>query len=179
MGNINKVILVGHLGADPVIRNTNTTGRTVANLSLYTNERWNDRATGQRRETKEVHRIVCWAVDAENAGKYLRKGSQIYVEGKLQTRKYEVPAKDLNGNQVNYANGQPVMTYGYITEVVARNIQYLDKRPSTNAYGANAQGYVAQAVGAAGAVPNPTGNVPPTPDFVTDVDVYDDLPPGV
>ena len=87
-GSVNKVILVGNLGRDPEIRSTQD-GTRIANLSLATSENWRDRNTGERRERTEWHRVVIFNERlAEVAEKYLRKGSKIYVEGQLQTRKW-------------------------------------------------------------------------------------------
>lgn len=85
---INKVILVGHLGRDPEVRSTQS-GTKVANFSMATNRVWTDRETGARNEETEWHRIVVWGRQAEIAGEYLRRGRQIYVEGRLQTRSWE------------------------------------------------------------------------------------------
>ncbi|MBN34244.1 MAG: single-stranded DNA-binding protein [Rhodospirillaceae bacterium] len=87
-GSVNKVILVGNLGRDPEIRRMQS-GDPVANLSVATSETWNDRQTGERREKTEWHRVVIFGKQAEVAEKYLRKGSKIYVEGQLQTRKWQ------------------------------------------------------------------------------------------
>ena len=87
-GSVNKVILVGNLGRDPEIR-TMQSGDKVANLSLATSETWNDRQTGERRERTEWHRVVIFGRVADVAEQYLRKGSKIYVEGSLQTRKWQ------------------------------------------------------------------------------------------
>jgi single-strand DNA-binding protein len=87
-GSVNKVILVGNLGRDPEIRSTQD-GTKVANLSLATSESWRDRNTGERRERTEWHRVVIFNEKlCEIVEKYLRKGSKIYVEGQLQTRKW-------------------------------------------------------------------------------------------
>lgn len=87
-GSVNKVILVGNLGRDPEVRSLQD-GTRVANLSLATSENWRDRQTGERRERTEWHRVVIFNDKlAEVAEKYLRKGSKIYVEGQLQTRKW-------------------------------------------------------------------------------------------
>ncbi len=87
-GSVNKVILVGNLGRDPEVRSLSD-GSPVVNLSLATSERWNDRASGERRERTEWHRIVIFNDRlADVAQKYLRKGSKVYVEGQLQTRKW-------------------------------------------------------------------------------------------
>lgn len=92
MAGVNKVIIVGHLGNDPEIR-TMPNGDAVANISVATSESWNDRNTGERREVTEWHRIVFYRRQAEICGEFLRKGSQIYVEGRLRTRKWQ----DQNG----------------------------------------------------------------------------------
>ena len=85
---INKVILVGTLGADPDTRYT-PSNAAVTNLSLATNESWKDKQSGEQKEKTEWHRIVMFNRLAEIASEYLRKGSQIYIEGKIQTRKWE------------------------------------------------------------------------------------------
>ena len=88
-GSVNKVILVGNLGKDPEIR-TLPSGDRVANLSLATSETWRDRATGERKERTEWHRVVIFNDNlVKVAENYLRKGSKVYIEGALQTRKYE------------------------------------------------------------------------------------------
>lgn len=84
---INKVILIGNLGADPEIRYTQN-NVAVATLSLATSEAWKDKQTGEQREATEWHRVVVWDKLAEIAGQYLRKGSKVYVSGKLKTRKW-------------------------------------------------------------------------------------------
>lgn len=107
---VNKVILIGNLGSDPELKYT-PEGVPVVNFSLATSESWNNRE-GTRQERTEWHRIVMWRKLAEIAGKYLRKGSKIYVEGKLQTRSWD----DQNGQK------------RYTTEVVANEMQMLDAR---------------------------------------------------
>ncbi|HYZ21061.1 MAG TPA: single-stranded DNA-binding protein [Rhodopila sp.] len=87
-GSVNKVILVGNLGKDPEVRNTQD-GSKIVNLTLATSETWNDRASGERKERTEWHRVVIFNERvAETAEKYLKKGAKIYVEGSLQTRKW-------------------------------------------------------------------------------------------
>ena len=87
-GSVNKVILVGNLGRDPEIRSTQD-GQRIAHFTLATSENWRDRATGERKERTEWHRVVIFNERlAEIAEKYLRKGSKVYVEGQLQTRKW-------------------------------------------------------------------------------------------
>ncbi|CAI1118527.1 Helix-destabilizing protein [Serratia quinivorans] len=84
---VNKVILVGHLGQDPEVRYM-PNGGAVANITLATSESWRDKATGEQKEKTEWHRVVLFGKLAEIAGEYLRKGSQVYIEGSLQTRKW-------------------------------------------------------------------------------------------
>ena len=107
-GSVNKVILIGNLGSDPELRFT-PSGVQVANFSLATSESWTDKA-GERQERAEWHRIVLWRRLAEVAGQYLKKGSKIYIEGKLQTRSWE----DQNGQK------------RYTTEVVANSMEMLE-----------------------------------------------------
>ncbi|MEY4474827.1 MAG: hypothetical protein RL248_594 [Pseudomonadota bacterium] len=85
---VNKVILVGHLGQDPEVRYMSN-GGAVANITLATSENWRDKATGEQKEKTEWHRVVLFGKLAEVAGEYLRKGSQVYIEGALQTRKWQ------------------------------------------------------------------------------------------
>ena len=85
---INKVILVGNLGQDPEIRYM-PSGGAVANITVATSESWKDKATGEQKEKTEWHRVVIFGKLAEVAGEYLRKGSQVYIEGQLQTRKWQ------------------------------------------------------------------------------------------
>lgn len=93
-GSVNKVILVGNLGADPEIRTTQD-GREIANLNIATSESWKDRSSGERREKSEWHRVVIFSEGLVKVAKsYLKKGSKIYLEGALQTRKWQ----DKDGN---------------------------------------------------------------------------------
>jgi single-strand DNA-binding protein len=93
MGSVNKVILVGNLGRDAELRYT-PGGAPVATLNLATTEVWNDKTSGQKQEKTEWHRIVLWGKSAETLSEYLTKGKQIFVEGRLQTRKWQ----DKDGN---------------------------------------------------------------------------------
>ena len=88
VSGVNKVILVGRLGKDPEVRHTNNGGK-IASFSLATSESWNDRASGERKEKTEWHRVVIFSTGlCDIAEKYLRKGSKVYLEGQLQTRKW-------------------------------------------------------------------------------------------
>ncbi|MDH5256746.1 MAG: single-stranded DNA-binding protein [Gammaproteobacteria bacterium] len=108
---INKVILVGNLGNDPEVRYT-PAGGAVANVTIATSETWKDKNSGQKQEKTEWHRVVMFNRLGEIAGEYLKKGSKVYVEGKLQTRKWQ----DKNGQD------------RYTTEIVASELQMLDSR---------------------------------------------------
>jgi single-strand DNA-binding protein len=107
MAGVNKVIIIGRLGAEPEVKTINT-GNTVATLSVATSENWNDK-NGQRQERTEWHRVVVWGKLAEICGKHLHKGRQVYVEGRLQTRSWE----DQQGQK------------RYTTEIVASTVQFL------------------------------------------------------
>ena len=110
MASVNKAILIGNLGADPEVRYT-PSGTAVANFNIATHEQWTNR-DGEKEERTEWHRIVAWSRLGEICGEYLRKGSQIYIEGKIQTRAWE----DRDGNK------------RYTTEVVGDNMTMLGKR---------------------------------------------------
>ena len=88
MASVNKVVLIGHLGVDPENR-AFSNGDAVCNIRLATSETWKDKTTGEKREATEWHRVVLYRKLAEIAGQYLRKGSQVYIEGRLRTRKWQ------------------------------------------------------------------------------------------
>lgn len=106
-GGVNKVILVGNLGADPDLKKT-PSGAAVCELRIATNESWNDK-NGQKQERTEWHRVVVWGKLGEICAKFLSKGRQAYVEGRLRTRSWE----DKDGNK------------RYMTEIVANDVQFL------------------------------------------------------
>ncbi len=108
---VNKVILVGNLGQDPDVRYA-PSGSAITNISVATAESWKDKNTGEKQEKTEWHRVVFFNRLAEIAGEYLRKGSQVYIEGRIQTRKWE----DKEGND------------RYTTEIVANEMQMLGGR---------------------------------------------------
>lgn len=93
MASVNKVILIGNLGQDPEVRYT-PGGDAVCNLSLATTDKWKDKSTGDQKEATEWHRVSFFGKIAEVCGKYLKKGSQVYVEGSLRTRKYQKDGQD-------------------------------------------------------------------------------------
>ena len=109
-GTVNKVILIGRLGSDPELRYT-PNGDAVTNFRMATNRVWKDRE-GNQQERTEWHRIVAWRKLAERCGEYLKKGSHVYIEGRLETRSWE----DKNGNK------------RYITEIIANQMQMLEAR---------------------------------------------------
>jgi len=110
MASINKAILIGNLGRDPEVRYT-TDGTAVASFSIATSENWTDKASGEKKERTEWHRIVAWRRLGEICGEYLSKGRQVYVEGKLQTRSWEKDG-----------------VTRYTTEIVASVVQFLGTR---------------------------------------------------
>ncbi len=111
MRGVNRVTLIGNLGNDPDIRYT-ASGAAVANISLATTASWRDKESGEQQERTEWHRVIFFSQLAEIVGKYLRKGSKVYIEGRLQTRKWQ----DKEGND------------RYTTEIVAKEMQMLDSR---------------------------------------------------
>jgi single-strand DNA-binding protein len=119
---VNKVILVGNLGNDPEVRYGNN-GNAIANISLATTESWKDKNTGEQQDKTEWHRIVMFGRLGEIAGEYLRKGSQVYIEGKLQTRKWQ----DQQGQD------------RYTTEIVANEMQMLGGRSGEMSSGSSYQ----------------------------------------
>ena len=108
---INKAIIVGNLGRDPEVRYT-ANGNAIANITVATTESWKDKQSGERQEKTEWHRVVFFGRLAEVAGEYLKKGAQVYIEGRLQTRKWE----DKSGQE------------RYTTEIVANEMQMLGSR---------------------------------------------------
>jgi single-strand DNA-binding protein len=135
---VNKVILIGHLGADPETR-AMPSGSSVANLRIATTESWRDKQSGEQQERTEWHRVALFGRLAEIAGEYLKKGSQVYIEGSLRTRKWQ----DKQGNE------------RYSTEIVGNEMQMLGGRGGGGAGAPSAGGG-----GAAGGTPRE-----PMPDY--------------
>jgi len=111
MASVNKVILVGHLGKDPETRYM-TNGEAVANITVATSESWKDKTSGEKQEKTEWHRVTFYRRLAEIAGEYLKKGSQVYIEGRLETRKWQ----DKEGKD------------RYTTEIIANEMKMLGSR---------------------------------------------------
>lgn len=151
---INKVIIVGNVGGDPETRYM-PSGSAVTNLTVATNESWKDKATGEQKERTEWHRVAMFNRLAEIAAEYLRKGSQVYIEGKLRTRKWQ----DKSGND------------RYTTEIIADEMQMLGGRGGSGGggnFGGGQQGGDAPSGGGQ----QGGGNAPPQPgpdDFDDDI----------
>ncbi len=108
---LNKVMLIGSLGADPELRQTSS-GQSVCEMRIATNESWFDKAANERKEKTEWHRIIVWGKVGENCAKYLAKGRKAYIEGRIQTREWQ----DQSGNK------------RWTTEIVANNVQFLSPK---------------------------------------------------
>ena len=143
---INKVILIGNLGKDPEVRYS-PNGGAIANISLATTESWKDKNTGEQVDKTEWHRVVFFRRLAEIAGEYLKKGSKVYIEGKLQTRKWQ----DQNGQD------------RYTTEIVANEMQMLDSRGGSSEFSQAAAPAAASSAGGAAM------DAPPPADFDDDI----------
>src|SRR5207248_5485035 len=143
---INKVIIIGNLGADPETR-AMPSGTTVANLRVATSESWRDKQTGEQQERTEWHRVAFFGRLAEVASEYLRKGSQVYIEGSLRTRKWQ----DKQGNE------------RYSTEIIGNDMQMLGSRGGGGAGGSAAAGAGAESAtrGGPGGGGGPGGAPPP------------------
>jgi single-strand DNA-binding protein len=133
--SVNKVILVGNLGRDPEMRNT-PSGQSVCTFSVATTERFTDRV-GQQREQTEWHNVVVWGKQADACGQYLKKGRQVYIEGKITTREYE--ARDGSGKR-------------YRTEITAQRLQFLGGRAAAETHNDATAGTM------------PFDDIPPVPD---------------
>jgi len=155
---INKVIIVGNVGGDPETRYM-PSGSAVTNLTVATNESWKDKQTGEQKERTEWHRVAMFNRLAEIAAEYLRKGSQVYIEGKLRTRKWQ----DKSGND------------RYTTEIIADEMQMLGGRGGSGGggnFGGGNQGGGQSSGGQSSGSQGGGGNAPPQPgpdDFDDDI----------
>jgi len=150
---INKVIIVGNVGGDPETRYM-PSGSAVTNVTVATNESWKDKASGEQKERTEWHRVVMFNRLGEIAAEYLRKGSQVYIEGKLRTNKWQ----DKSGND------------RYTTEIIADEMQMLGSRGGSG--GGNFGGGAPSGGGEQGGGSSGGGNAPPQPgpdDFDDDI----------
>ena len=164
MASVNKVILIGNLGRDPEVRYM-PSGGAVANVTLATNEVWKDKQTGESQERTEWHNVAFFGRLAEIAGEYLRKGRQVYVEGRLQTRKWQ----DKNGQD------------RYTTEIIASEMKMLGSREGSGGSAAfesrearPPQRPVEPASGPGPAAPAPASAPTPAPGVDNEFD--DDIP---
>ena len=152
---VNKAIIVGNLGRDPEVRYA-ANGNPIANVAVATTDSWRDKQSGERQEKTEWHRVVFFGRLAEIAGEYLRKGSQVYIEGRLQTRKWEDPK-----------TGQE----RYTTEIVANDMQMLGSRGGSGAMPRADTGDVGSKASASRSS-SPAGD----PGSGGDLDLDDDIP---
>jgi single-strand DNA-binding protein len=161
---LNKVTLIGNLGADPEIR-LMPNGGSVANIRLATTRRWKDKQSGERKEATEWHRVIFFNRLAEIAGEYLKKGSQIYVEGRLQTRKWQ---------------GQDGQDH-YTTEILAEEMQMLGSRSGGTGHFGDEQGASNRPASSMptnrqGSTPQNNSSAMPTPPLPDYDDFDDDIP---
>ncbi|MBK5939361.1 single-stranded DNA-binding protein [Halochromatium roseum] len=164
-GGVNKVILIGNLGVDPEVRYM-PSGSAVANLRIATSESWRDKTTGEPQERTEWHRVALFGKLAEIAGQYLHKGSKVYIEGKLRTRKWQGQ------------DGQDRYTTEIIVDING-SMQMLDSRGGGGGGGAGDGGYGRPTgTGGAGSAPAPMreegGSQAPAPDMRGDGGDFDD-----
>ena len=156
MSGVNKVILVGHLGKDPETK-AMPSGGAVTNITLATSESWKDNASGEKKEKTEWHRVVFFNKLAEVAAQYLKKGAQVYVEGKITTRKWQ------NKEGVDQ----------YTTEIVANEMQMLGGKPGSGAGG----GDYSQSSSASSSTSRSSGqSAPQSQPAGMDVPFDDDIP---
>ncbi len=148
---VNKVILVGNLGQDPETRYM-PSGDAVTNISIATSESWKDKQTGEQKDKTEWHKVVMFRRLAEVSAEYLRKGSQVYIEGKIRTRKWQ----DRDGND------------RYTTEIVADEMQMLGGRGGGGNYGSGG-GSGSSAGGGSNAPSGGGQSAPPNDDFDDDI----------
>jgi len=145
MASVNKVILVGNLGRDPETRYS-TSGAAICNITVATSRQWKDKASGEKREETEWHRVVFYDRLAEIAGEYLKKGRPVYVEGRLKTRKWQ----DKEGVD------------RYTTEIIAEEMQLLGSREGSGSGGGDVE-FSGSASGAAARTGGTSGGAPAAP----------------
>ncbi len=158
---VNKVILVGNVGGDPDVRYM-PNGNAATTLSIATSESWKDKQTGEKQERTEWHRVVCYARLGEIAGQYIRKGSKIYVEGSLRTRKWQ----DQQGQDK------------YMTEIIASEMQMLDSKGGQSSFNEAPPAHASEAQGSSYAQAAPARSQPATESTAQAAfdDLNDDIP---
>ena len=159
MASVNKVIIVGNLGRDPETRYL-PSGEAVTNISVATTDTWKDKASGEKKEATEWHRVSFFGRLAEISGEYLKKGSQVYVEGRLRTRKYQ--DKETGKDR-------------YSTEIIADRMQMLGSRAGAGEPGMETRGEPRGDVPPKGDAPAKTGGAAKKPAGKFD-DMEDDIP---
>ena len=154
MASVNKVIIVGHLGKDPETRYV-PNGDAVCNITVATSESWKDKASGEKREITEWHRVVFYRKLAEIAGQYLKKGSAVYIEGRIRTRKWQ----DKEGQE------------RYTTEIEASEMQMLGGRQSASSSGGEVEygGSMPSSAPSGGNRPAPAKKAPSFEDMDDDI----------
>ena len=156
MASINKVIIVGNLGRDPETRYM-PSGDAMTNIAVATTDKWKDKASGEQKEATEWHRVAFFGKLAEIAGQYLKKGSQVYIEGKLRTRKWQ----DKDGVEK------------YTTEIIADTMQMLGSRQGMGGNAPMDDGYESAAPAQRQSAPASRPAAKPAPNFS---DMDDDIP---
>lgn len=151
---VNKAIIVGNLGRDPEVRYS-ANGNAIANVTVATTDSWRDKQSGERQERTEWHRVVFFGRLAEIAGEYLKKGSQVYIEGRLQTRKWE----DQSGQE------------RYTTEIVAADMQMLGGRGSADSTDASGDSHYGRGPSESASSSGGSGarSTAPEPEFDDDI----------
>jgi single-strand DNA-binding protein len=135
MAKLNKVSLIGHIGVKPVLNHTTTNQVPVCNLSIAVNDSWKDKITGEKKEKTTWMNVVCYRGLAETVVAHMDKGRQVYVEGRLDIRKFAGKVNyAANGQPIVDAAGNPIMAERYATEIVATDVQFLGKNPNAQAY---------------------------------------------
>ncbi len=169
-GSVNKVILIGNLGADPEVRHTQD-GRSICNLRLATTESWRDKQSGERREKTEWHSVVIFSEQlGKVAQQYLKKGAKVYIEGQLQTRKWQ----DNSGND-RYTTEVVLQNYaGQLTMLDGRNAASGFNDGGSNDYDAGGSGGSAREGGSRGASAGKGRDAGPAKSFEKDLD--DEIP---
>ena len=139
MAKLNKVSIIGHIGVKPVLNHTTTNQVPVCNLSIAVNDSWKDKITGEKKEKTTWMNVVCYRTLAELVVAHLDKGRQVWIEGRLDIRKFAGKVNyAANGQPIVDGAGNPIMAERYATEIIATDVQFLGKNPNAQAYPAAA-----------------------------------------
>ena len=145
---MHNTTIIGHIGGEIVLRNTIQNPKPVCNFSVCVNDKWTDKATGQKRERAQWYRCVAWNGLALTIKEHMASGRQVCVQGRMQESEYEIVYKDANGQTYAGADGQLLTEKRTKWELTCSNVEFLGKNPNANAYGAPAVGTVVQPVAA-------------------------------